>query len=70
MDWPGERFALRPFNERVWDIRFNIRSWDAYDVALAEFLGVPPRTLDRRLARANGPRCPFLTPGYPDASRA
>jgi len=69
MDWPGDRFTLRPFNERVWDLRFNVRSWDAYYVALAEFLGVPLLTLDRRLSQAKGPRCSFLTPGSSDGDR-
>ncbi len=38
------------------------RYGDACYVALAELLGAPLVTLDRRLTRAPGPRCVFLTP--------
>jgi len=61
-DWPGERIALRNLNQRVWDLRANVRTNDAYYVALAEATGCPVITLDTRLTRASGPRCPFLTP--------
>jgi predicted nucleic acid-binding protein len=36
--------------------------YDASYVALAEILDAPLVTLDRRPARAPGPRCAFLTP--------
>ena len=61
-DWPGERFTLEPFNERVWELRNNVRTWDAYYIALAEVLDAPLLTLDRRLASAQGPRCTFEIP--------
>jgi Predicted nucleic acid-binding protein, contains PIN domain len=61
-DWPGERIALRNLNQRVWDLRANVRTNDAYYVALAEAIGCPLITLDARLTRASGPRCTFLTP--------
>lgn len=60
--WPGERFSHRAFTDRVWELRHNVRTWDAYYVALAELLGAPLVTLDRRLATANGPTCEFIIP--------
>jgi predicted nucleic acid-binding protein len=56
-DWPGERFGHRVLLQRAWDLRENIRGWDAMYVALAEALDAPLLTTDRRLARARGPRC-------------
>lgn len=56
-DWPGERFGHRPLLRRSWELRANVRTWDAMYVALAEALDVPLLTLDRRLAVAPGPRC-------------
>jgi predicted nucleic acid-binding protein len=55
--WPGERFGHGALLERAWELRANVRGWDAIYVALAEVLDAPLLTLDRRLARANGPRC-------------
>lgn len=60
VDWPGKRYPHRPFAWRVWDLRDNVRTHDAYYVALAEALDAPLLTLDARLARATGPRCPML----------
>lgn len=62
-DWCGERFTHRPFSERAWAPRENVRTWDAYYVALAEALDAPMVTLDRRLERADGPECEFIIPG-------
>lgn len=56
-DWPGERLTHRLFLNRVWELRDNVRSWDAFYVAVAEALHCPLLTLDGRLARARGPRC-------------
>lgn len=56
-DWPADRLSLRPFLERVWELRGNVRTWDAFYVAVAEAFDSPLLTLDRRLARAKGPRC-------------
>jgi predicted nucleic acid-binding protein len=61
-DWCGERFPVRPMNERVWQLRSNVRTWDAYYVALAEYLSVPLVTLDRRLNASQGPLCSFIVP--------
>lgn len=47
---------------RAWALRHTVTPYDACYVALAEELGVPLLTLDRRLARGSGPRCEFLTP--------
>lgn len=60
--WCGERFPLRVLNDRVWQLRTNVRSWDGYYVALAEFLECPLVTLDRRLSLADGPTCPIQVP--------
>ena len=46
--------------ERAWALRGDLTVYDAAYVALAELLGVPPVTLDARLARAPGPRCQVL----------
>jgi predicted nucleic acid-binding protein len=55
--WPHSRLA-----ERAWELRGSVTYYDASYVALAELLDAPLVTLDRRLARAPGPRCEFLTP--------
>lgn len=62
-DWPGDRFPHRPFIGRVWHLRENVRTTDAFYVALAEALDVPLVTLDGRLARASGVNCQVLVPG-------
>ncbi len=54
-----------PFADRVWELRQNVTSYDAWYVAVAEELGLPLATLDRRLAAADGPRCRFLLPPAP-----
>lgn len=58
-----ELLPFAPFAERVWELRANITSYDAWYVAVAEAVDLPLATLDRRLARADGARCRFLTPG-------
>lgn len=57
--WPGERYGHRALLERAWELRHNVRGWDAAYVALAEALDATLLTLDRRLASAEGPRCPI-----------
>lgn len=57
-DWPGERFGHRLLLSRAWELRDTVRGWDAVYVSLAEALGAPLLTTDRRLAAAPGPRCP------------
>jgi predicted nucleic acid-binding protein len=39
---------------RIWDLRYNLTTYDAAYVALAEALDVPLVTIDARLARAPG----------------
>jgi predicted nucleic acid-binding protein len=55
-------FSFEPFAERVWELRHNLTSYDAWYVAVAEALKLPLATLDERLTRAKGPNCDFLTP--------
>ncbi|MCP3962623.1 MAG: type II toxin-antitoxin system VapC family toxin [bacterium] len=55
-------FPFEPFAGRVWELRANLTSYDAWYVALAEALDAPLATLDRRLTRASGPGCRFLLP--------
>ncbi|HEX5582622.1 type II toxin-antitoxin system VapC family toxin [Gaiella sp.] len=57
-DWPGERFGHRGLLERAWELRENVRSWDAVYVALAEALDATLLTLDARLGQAPGLVCP------------
>jgi predicted nucleic acid-binding protein len=62
-DWPGERFGHRPLLDRAWELRADVRPWDAMYVALAEALGATLLTLDGRLARVKGLGCPVEVPG-------
>ena len=55
-------FPFHPFAERIWDLRSNITSYDAWYVALAEALECPLATLDARLTGASGVRCQFRRP--------
>lgn len=57
-----ELFRFDPFARRVWALRRNLTSSDAWYVAVAESLDCPLVTLDRRLSRAAGPACAFITP--------
>jgi predicted nucleic acid-binding protein len=57
-DWPGERFSHGGLLERAWELRENVRAWDAVYVALAEALDATLLTLDARLGRAPGLACP------------
>jgi len=58
----ADLFPYWPFADRVWALRGDLTSYDAWYVALAEFLGCPLLTLDARLARATGPACEIRTP--------
>ena len=62
-DVPIELVSYEPVAGRVWELRHNLSSYDAWYVAVAESLGAPLATLDLRLARSAGPRCEFMTPG-------
>ena len=59
---PVELFPYAPFAPRVWELRENVTSYDAWYVALAESLDAKLATLDVRLSRATGPRCSFELP--------
>jgi predicted nucleic acid-binding protein len=66
-DWRGERFAQRSLLERAWELRDNVRAWDAMYVALAEALDATLITLDQRLGRVEGLKCRvevLLGPGW------
>lgn len=62
LDLRVELYPFAPLAVRVWELRDNVRCYDAWYVALAELLGAPVVTLDRRLANSPGPRCEFMTP--------
>ncbi len=57
-----ELFPFSPFAQRIWVLRSNLTSYDAWYVAVAEALGCPLATLDRKLSRASGALCDFVTP--------
>jgi predicted nucleic acid-binding protein len=59
---PLQLWPYLPLAERAWALRDTLTAHDASYVALAELLDVPLVTLDERLGRANGPKCPVLTP--------
>lgn len=61
-----ELFPYDPFASRVWELRHNVSSYDAWYVAIAEALGGKLATLDSRLCRATGPACQFLIPDEQD----
>lgn len=61
--WPGERFGHSALTPRVWELRGAVRVADAYYVALAEAMACQLLTLDSRLSRAAGVRCPIVIPG-------
>ena len=63
-----ELFPYAPFASRVWALRTNLTSYDAWYVAVAEALGCPLMTLDRKLCRAAGPACEFIVPRLPARS--
>jgi predicted nucleic acid-binding protein len=55
-------YEFQPLAARVWSLHPNVTAYDAAYVALAEDLDLPLLTVDRRLARADGPTCEFVTP--------
>ncbi len=61
-DWPAERYGHRPLLLRAWELRANVRGWDAMYVALAEALQATLITTDARLANVPGIRCSVEMP--------
>ena len=59
-----ELFPFAPFAERVWILRSNLTSYDAWYVALAEGLDCPLVTLDRKFSRASGALCEIIVPPH------
>ncbi len=59
-----ELFPFEPFASRIWELRHNVTSYDAWYVAIAEALKLPLATLDEPLTKSNGVTCKFLTPGF------
>ena len=55
-------YPFAPYAARIWELRANVTAYDAWYVALAESLGCPLVTLDRRLSRASGPTCEIIMP--------
>ena len=62
LDLLDDFYPHGPFAPRIWELRATVTSYDSAYVALAEALGAPLVTLDRKLRRAPGPRCDFLAP--------
>ena len=53
------QFPFEPFSQRVWALRSSITVYDAWYVALAEWLETDLVTADERLTRTTGVRCPI-----------
>ncbi|MYE22545.1 MAG: type II toxin-antitoxin system VapC family toxin [Gammaproteobacteria bacterium] len=60
-----ELFPFEPFATRTWELRHSLTVYDAWYVAVAEMVGGRLATLDRRMARADGPRCEIVVPPAP-----
>ncbi|HUI72335.1 MAG TPA: type II toxin-antitoxin system VapC family toxin, partial [Spirochaetia bacterium] len=54
VDFPLIRYPHDFLLARIWELRDNLTAYDAAYVALAEALGTPLVTRDRRLASAPG----------------
>ena len=54
-----ERVTHVELLDRCWELRNNATAYDAAYVALAEALGMPLLTADRRLAKLTPARCEF-----------
>lgn len=56
------RYPFEPFTDRIWELRDNLTVYDAWYVALAEWLGTDLVTSDAKVRRAPGLRCVVHTP--------
>jgi predicted nucleic acid-binding protein len=61
-DLPLTRYPATRLLGRIWQLRDNLTAYDAAYVALAEALGTPLVTTDRRLARSTGHSALVETP--------
>lgn len=59
-----ELYPFSPLAERIWELRANVTSYDAWYVALAEALDNPLFTLDRKLSKASGIQCDVVVPPH------
>lgn len=58
------QYPFEPFASRVWELKENLTVYDAWYVALAEWLGSDLVTADDSLRNAAGPRCPIRSPAH------
>lgn len=56
------QYPFEPFTQRVWELRDNLTVYDAWYVALAEWLRTDLVTGDERLKNATGPHCRIRGP--------
>lgn len=56
------RYGHTPLLPRIWQLRHNMWPYDAAYVALAEFLGAELVTLDGKMGKVPGLRCPIRHP--------
>ena len=63
MDLDIDLFPFEPFADRIWELRHDVTSYDAWYVALAEALKLPLATLDGSLSKSHGVTCKFRVPG-------
>ncbi|MDA0789107.1 MAG: type II toxin-antitoxin system VapC family toxin [Proteobacteria bacterium] len=57
-----ELYPYYPLAARIWALRKNLSTYDAWYVSLAEALDCKMATLDRKLIRSSGSDCEFVTP--------
>ncbi len=62
VDLPIELWPYEVLARRAWELRRNASIYDAAYIAMAEAVGAPLVTLDRRLRRAPGIACTVETP--------
>ena len=58
----ANRYPFEPFARRAWQLRDNLTVYDAWYVALAEWLGTELVTADAALQTAPGPTCAIRGP--------